>query len=88
MPTRHGPSWRRVQYRRHVIELPEAVLGEMARGGGRDTERDLYGRPGGYLTRCSRHTLGTSCGRCGSSIVRAQYLGGAVYLCPGCQPMA
>ena len=64
------------------------TLAEMARRGGRDTERDLYGYSGGYSTRCSRHTLGTSCGRCGSTIVKAQYLGGAVYLCPGCQPLA
>jgi len=64
------------------------TLAEMARCGGRDTERDLYGRSGGYSTRCSRYTLGTACGRCGSTIVKAQYLGGAVYLCPGCQPLA
>ena len=74
---------------RHALfDALTRTLDEMVSRGGRDTERDLYGRRGGYPTRCSRHTLGTSCGRCGSTIVKAQYLGGAVYLCPGCQPMA
>lgn len=62
------------------------TLGDMARSGGRDTERDLYGRAGGYLTRLSRHTVGRPCPRCGAAIVKEAYLGGAVYTCPGCQP--
>lgn len=63
-----------------------ATLRAMAAGGGRDTERDLFGEPGGYVTRCSRFTVGTACGRCGHTIEKAQYMGGAVYTCPGCQP--
>ncbi len=65
-----------------------ATLRAMADGGGRDTERDLFGEPGRYATRCSRFTVGTACGRCGSTLEKAQYLGGAVYTCPGCQPLA
>jgi hypothetical protein len=34
----------------------KATLAEMVRGGGRDTERDLFGRDGGYPTRASRRT--------------------------------
>jgi formamidopyrimidine-DNA glycosylase len=62
-----------------------ATLAQMARLGGRDTERDLHGRPGGYATRLSRNTLGQPCGACGALIVKETFLGGSVYLCPECQ---
>jgi formamidopyrimidine-DNA glycosylase len=62
-----------------------STLAEMTRQGGRDTERDLHGRPGGYATRLSRLTVGQPCGRCGTTIVKQAYLGGAIYVCPGCQ---
>lgn len=65
----------------------QETLTEMARGGGRDTERDLFGREGGYATRASRRTLGRPCPRCGAPIERQAYLGGAVYTCPTCQPV-
>ncbi len=71
--------------REALFEAVRQTLGEMARHGGRDTERDLYGRPGGYRTRCSRRTVGTPCSRCASVIVKEAYLGGAVYFCPSCQ---
>ncbi len=65
----------------------KAILAAMAFGGGRDTERDLFGREGGYPTRASRRTLGRPCHRCGAPIERQAFLGGAVYTCPGCQPL-
>lgn len=68
-----------------VAAVPE-VLRTMADEGGRDVERDLHGRPGGYATVLSRRTLGLPCPRCGGRVVREQYLGGAVYVCPACQP--
>jgi len=63
-------------------------LAEMCRQGGRDTEKDLHGQPGGYRTRLSRHTVGQPCEECGATIAKEAYLGGAVYWCPGCQPLA
>lgn len=63
------------------------TLRDMVRLGGRDVESDLYGNPGGYRTRCSRLTLGTPCAVCGASIVKESYMGGAVYVCPVCQPV-
>lgn len=63
-----------------------AVLGEMTGSGGRDTERDIFGRPGGYRTRLSRNTLAGGCPLCGGPIVKEAYLGGTVYYCPACQP--
>lgn len=61
------------------------TLAEMARLGGRDTEPDLFGRDGGYRTLLSRRTVGGPCPRCGATIVKEAFLGGAVYLCPACQ---
>ncbi len=61
------------------------TLAEMDAGGGRDTETDLFGMPGGYQTKLSRNTVGTACPRCGATVKKEPYLGGAIYWCPGCQ---
>ncbi len=61
------------------------VLGEMTRLGGRDTEKDIYGRPGGYATRMSKNSLDSGCPVCGGQVVKESYLGGSVYYCPTCQ---
>lgn len=54
--------------------------------GGRDTERDLFGRPGGYRPTLDSRAAGRPCPRCGTAVVRRSYLGGSVYFCPQCQP--
>lgn len=64
-----------------------AVLREMTEAGGRDTEKDLYGKHGGYRTKMSRNGLSSGCPVCGGSIVKEAYLGGSVYFCPRCQPL-
>lgn len=74
--------------RRALVEAVPAVLRRMTAEGGRDTERDLLGRPGGYATVLSRRTLELPCPRCGGRVVKEQYLGGAVYVCPACQPLS
>jgi len=61
------------------------ILTEMADGGGRDTERDLYSQVGGYRTVLSAKTLAFPCPRCGGAISRKAFLGGQVYFCPVCQ---
>lgn len=63
------------------------VLKQMTEQGGRDTEKDLYGRPGGYQTILSRKTLGQACPRGDGIIEKQAYMGGAVYFCSGCQPL-
>jgi formamidopyrimidine-DNA glycosylase len=65
----------------------KTVLAEMTEQGGRDTERDLFGQRGGYLTVLSKNTVGQLCPACGGIIVKEAYLGGAVYRCPQCQPL-
>ncbi len=63
------------------------ILCEMTRLGGRDTEKDLFGIAGGYRTVLSKNTMGKPCPVCGNVIQKTAYLGGAVYWCPGCQPL-
>jgi len=66
--------------------LQDTLL-EMVALGGRDTETDLYGAPGSYATKMSRHTVDRPCAVCGTTIVKQAYLGGSVYFCPTCQPV-
>jgi formamidopyrimidine-DNA glycosylase len=68
-----------------MFDAVTGTLRRMAADGGRDTERDLFGRPGGYRTVLSRTTLELPCPRCGGRVVKEPYLGGAVYVCSGCQ---
>ena len=63
-----------------------AVLADMAAQGGRDTEKDLFGNPGGCKTVMSNKNSSRSCPVCGSGIERKTCLGGRVYFCPTCQP--
>lgn len=63
------------------------VLSEMVRLGGRDTEKDIWGNPGGYKTKMSKHTYKKGCPKCGAEITKAAYLGGTVYYCSVCQPL-
>jgi formamidopyrimidine-DNA glycosylase len=63
----------------------KSLLRQMAEQGGRDTELDLFGKPGGYRTMLSRNTAGQPCPACGAAIQKEPYLGGAVYFCESCQ---
>jgi formamidopyrimidine-DNA glycosylase len=57
----------------------------MAEQGGRDTEKDLFGRSGGYQTVMSKNHAGQPCPVCGTEIIKQAYLGGSIYFCPECQ---
>ncbi|MFO7612052.1 MAG: DNA-formamidopyrimidine glycosylase family protein [Clostridia bacterium] len=61
------------------------TLQEMVDGGGRDTEKGLYGESGGYKTKMSKYTVGKACPVCGHIIEKQSYMGGSIYFCPGCQ---
>jgi len=63
----------------------KVTLLTMTDNGGRDTEKDLFGRNGQYKTILSKNTLALPCPNCGTDIVKEAYLGGAVYFCPHCQ---
>lgn len=64
-----------------------SVLTEMVAGGGRDTEKDLFGNCGRYLTYLSKKTYLTPCTKCGNEIRKESFLGGTIYYCEHCQPL-
>jgi len=68
-----------------MYQAVKGVLAAMTAQGGRDTERDLFGHPGGYKTILSRNTVDTPCPVCGTNIAKEPYLGGSIYYCAGCQ---
>jgi formamidopyrimidine-DNA glycosylase len=70
-----------------LYESVKATLTKMRDGGGRDTERDLYGNPGGYHTILSSKTLQFPCRECGGALKREAYMGGNIYFCPECQKL-
>lgn len=61
------------------------TLKTMSELGGRSTEKDLLGQPGGYQVRMCADTKDKACPRCGSQIKKEAYMGGSVYTCPVCQ---
>lgn len=71
---------------KRIYDVLTGTLEEMTALGGRDTEKTLFGEPGGYRTKLSKKTYGKECRYCGSMIQKMSYLGGTVYFCPMCQP--
>jgi formamidopyrimidine-DNA glycosylase len=66
----------------------KTTLLEMTRLGGRNTEKNLFGEPGGYPVVMSAANKGKPCPRCGTLIQKEAYMGGSVYTCKTCQPLA
>lgn len=64
-----------------------AVMEEAIHKGGRASETDLYGRPGGFVPRACKDTLGQPCTECGTAIVKLKLEGGSSYVCPTCQTL-
>jgi formamidopyrimidine-DNA glycosylase len=71
-----------------LFKAVKGVLAAMAEQGGRDTERDLFDRPGCYRTILCKNTLDRPCPACGGPITKEAYLGGAVYYCMVCQNLS
>lgn len=71
--------------RQRLYRCVRDTMGEIYRLGGRSSEKDLFGVKGGYIPFLSKDTCGRACSRCGSIIVKENYLGGSIYYCPGCQ---
>lgn len=72
------------EFHRLYQVIPD-LLWKMTEEGGRDTEKDLFGRNGGYLTQMSKNTYGGPCLNCGTYIQKEAFLGGVIYFCPNCQ---
>jgi formamidopyrimidine-DNA glycosylase len=63
----------------------KSTLSEMISYGGRDTEKDIFGKNGGYRCKLSKNTYHELCPHCDSRIIKEAYMGGSVYYCPLCQ---
>jgi formamidopyrimidine-DNA glycosylase len=70
-----------------LYTILKTTLAEMTEKGGRSTEKDLFGQPGGYPVVMFSKNKGKPCPRCGDEIQKASYMGGSVYTCPTCQPV-
>ncbi len=73
--------------RKVLFAALKATLAAMAAKGGRDTELDLFGRPGGYKTVLSKNAVNKPCPKCGTLIKKESYLGGSIYYCAKCQAL-
>jgi len=73
--------------RRNLFESIKTTLQEMVEKGGRDTEKDLFGHPGGYKTKLSKNNKTLLCPDCGSVVIKETYLGGSTYYCTRCQKL-
>lgn len=70
-----------------MFDSVKNLLLKMAELGGRDTEKDLFGNSGGYITVMSKNNRAMTCPACGGFVKKEAYLGGSVYYCPDCQPL-
>lgn len=68
-----------------LYQAVKTLLKQMAELGGRDTEKDLFGNPGGYMTLLSKKTAWTPCTICGYELHKDNYMGGTIYYCENCQ---
>jgi formamidopyrimidine-DNA glycosylase len=69
----------------NLFKAVKSTLIVMAEKGGRDTEMDLFGRPGGYRTLLNKNSADKPCPICGTLIRKEAYMGGSVYFCEKCQ---
>jgi len=73
------------EQKRGLFDSVKSTLSEMTRLGGRDTEKDLFGNPGGYITKLSKNTALRLCRNCGGAVRKENYMGGSIYYCESCQ---
>jgi formamidopyrimidine-DNA glycosylase len=88
----------KIHPRRRVASLTDDEIGDLhlsirdtvseaIQKGGRDTERDLFNQPGGYVKWMDSRSVNEPCPQCGTLIEKISYLGGACYICPECQKL-
>jgi formamidopyrimidine-DNA glycosylase len=75
------------EQRRGLFDSIKSTLADMVKGGGRDTEKDLFGSFGGYETKLSKKTALSLCPRCGGPVKKEAYMGGSIYVCEQCQQL-
>jgi formamidopyrimidine-DNA glycosylase len=83
-PKRKMPLVTEEEYEK-LFHTVKSLLKQMTELGGRDTEKDLFGNPGGYMTLLSKKTVWTPCTVCGYELHKENYMGGTIYYCEHCQ---
>ncbi|MDD4984283.1 MAG: hypothetical protein PHQ43_00640 [Dehalococcoidales bacterium] len=68
-----------------IFDSVKTTISMMVAHGGRDTEQNLFGCPGGYKTILCKNTAGKPCPVCGNTVRKETYLGGSIYYCEQCQ---
>ena len=68
-----------------LFQSMKSTLKEMTDNGGRNTERDLLGNFGNYITKLSKNSILSICPNCGGSLTKENYMGGSIYFCECCQ---
>jgi formamidopyrimidine-DNA glycosylase len=71
--------------RRTLYNAIRKTVQEVISKHGRHDEVDLFNRPGGYRRKMDKSSIGKPCPRCGGTVAKIQYLGGACYYCQECQ---
>ena len=83
---RHNIATLTSEQRITLFNVIRQTIEDIVEQGGRNDEVDLYGNKGGYVRLMDKNAAGKPCPVCGSEVVKTQYLGGACYFCPTCQP--
>lgn len=83
-PKRKANTWSDGE-RKRLFQTIKTVLADMAAYGGRNTEKDLFGKEGGYQTVMNKNNIDLPCPKCSQIIKKENYLGGSIYYCGGCQ---
>lgn len=73
--------------RRSLYQATRDTLTLAIAQNGRDSERDIFNRPGEYRRLLDSTMVGQPCPKCGDLIEKINFLGGASYYCPQCQPL-
>ena len=71
----------------NLFDSIKSTIDEMVSFGGRDTEKDLYGNAGSYITKLSKKSILSGCVNCGGKIIKESYMGGSIYYCSSCQQL-
>ncbi|MBD3285103.1 hypothetical protein GF359_01850 [candidate division WOR-3 bacterium] len=71
--------------RKKLYKIILKILTDSVKKGGRDTEFDLYGNPGGYRVILDKRMKDQPCPKCGTTIQKSNILGSTCYVCPECQ---
>lgn len=69
-----------------IYKSIKQTLRDMMLEGGRSTEKDIFGNPGGYEPVMSAKSLSHPCPVCEGMVIKQAYMGGSVYFCTTCQP--